>query len=337
MTSIRLSKPTQQYALIVGHGRSGTNWLLDILNASSQTFCRNEPNEVYDSPCKQLAPLWQVDENMLDMDEHWDKIAAWMGSRMGERDHRITSPKNYVHPLSQKLGVAYFPARPKIRAALRTVLPPMRAGEWEMPWWVGEQAKLNQTYTILKINQAARIAVWLLKNRPQVPVIHIVRHPGGRLNSWLNRFLALQDETYIAQRNRDRLREVLTISPEWCEHFGNIDTMPIAESEMWFWRYVTENIHRAGEGASQYQILLYENLAQDPIGVAQQIYKFCGLQWTDHVENLISQGTRKSVWGRIQGTPATVAKEWRKKLKSEEVDSVSQVLTGSPMENWWKG
>ena len=325
----------QKYALIVGHGRSGTNWLLDILDASPQTFCRNEPNEINDSPCNHLAPLWQVSRDMSDMDKHWDEIATWMGNHMGERDHRLTSPKIYVHLQAQKLGVANFPARPKIRTALRTVLPAMRAGEWEMPWWVGEQSKLNQAYAVLKINQAARVAVWLLKHRPNVPVLHIVRHPGGRFNSWKNRFLAERNEVEITQRNRDRLRDVLNIAPEWCDRFGDIDAMPIAESEMWFWRYVTENIHNAGEGLANYKLLLYENLAQDPVGTAKQVYEFCGLQWTHAVEDLVGEGTQESVWGKIQGTPMTVAREWRKKLNTSEVESVNRVLNGSLLENWW--
>lgn len=328
----------QNYALIVGHGRSGTNWLLDILDASPLTHCRNEPNEVHDSPCHQLAPLWQGDQapdQMADMQAHWDHIAAWMGSRMGERDHRLTSPKAYVHPWSQKLGVAYYPARPKIRATLRRVLPEMRAGEWRMPWWVGDQSRLEQAYAVLKINQAARIAVWLLHQRPQVPVLHIVRHPGGRLNSWLNRFLAERDEARITQRNRDRLRDVLAVSPDWEPLFGNIDAMSIAESEMWFWRYVTESIHQAGEGLPQYHLILYENLAHDPIKLAKLVYGYCDLPWTAAAETLIRQGTKESVWGKIEGTPMSVAQAWRKKLKPDEIEAVNRVLEGSIMAHWW--
>jgi hypothetical protein len=325
-----------QYMLIVGHGRSGTNWLLDILDASPDTFCRNEPNEVHQSQCQTyLKPLWHVGSEMSDMEAHWDKIAAWMSSNMGERDHRLTNPKNYVYPLSQKLGVAYFPARPKIRALLQAFFPQMRSGEWEIPWWIGNHARLKQSYAVLKINQSARIAVWLLKNRPEVPVLHIVRHPGGRLHSWLNRFLAKRNEEEIAQRNKSRLREVLSIDPKWSDCFGDIDAMSIAESEMWFWRYITENIHQAGEGSAQYNLLLYEDIAQDPIFCAQQVYEFCGLEWTNEIESLIYKGSKKSVWGKIQGTPMSIAQKWHNKLSLEEVDSVNRVLSGSLMENWW--
>lgn len=326
----------QHYALIVGHGRSGTNWLLDIFDASPFTFCRNEPNEVTKSPCQKLKSIWQVEETMEDMDRSWDSIAALMGQRMGERDHRIENPKVFVHPLSQRLGVTSLPARPRVRAALRVILPSMRAGQWPMPWWVGRQSTLQKAYALLKINQAARVASWVLANRPNVPVIHIVRHPSGRLNSWLNRFLEKKEEAQIDQRNKARLQEVLSVSPEWADRFGDIDAMSIAESETWFWRYVTESIHQAGKGLSHYKLVIYEDLALRPLAVARQVYDFCGLPFTEEVEAIILQGMGESVWGKIQGTSATVAQAWRSKLTADEIATVNKVLDGSLMETWWQ-
>jgi hypothetical protein len=325
----------QKYALIVGQGRSGTNWLLDIFDASAQTFCRNEPNAVSGSPCGQLAPLWRVEPQMQDMDQLWDDIAAQMGRRMGERDHRLKHPKQYVHPLSRQLGIASFPARPKIRAALQTIAPGLRGGEWDLPWWVGDQSKLAAALAVFKINRASRIATWLLRNRPQVPVIHIIRHPGGRLNSWVNRFLSDRDKADIDHRNKTRLREVLVLAPEWQPLFKDIENMSIAESETWFWRYVTETIHRAGEGLSQYKCVVYEDLAADPLGVAREIYDFCGLPFTPEVEKIIVGGLGKSVWGKLDGTPKSVAQAWRHKLTPDELMVLDQVLKGSLMEQWW--
>ena len=43
------------YALITGQGRSGTNWLLELFDASSKTFCRNEPDRLEGSPLGLLA------------------------------------------------------------------------------------------------------------------------------------------------------------------------------------------------------------------------------------------------------------------------------------------
>ncbi|MGB0563223.1 MAG: sulfotransferase [Spirulinaceae cyanobacterium] len=327
----------QNYALIIGHGRSGTNWLMDIFDASPLTFCRSEPNEVKDSPFGAIAPLWKVGETQPDLDEQWDDLATWMASHIGERDHHFTHPKTYIHPWAQKLGIAYLSSRPrpKTRRKLQKAVPALFPGEWPLPWWLGDAQQLQQAYAIFKINQAARVAVWLLKHRPEVPVLHIVRHPGGRLNSWLKRFLAARDTPQIAERNHQRLHEVLALSPEWTEPFGNIQEMNIAESEMWFWRYVTEQIHQVGEGRPNYKLLLYENLAFDPIATAQEMYAFCQLPWTTEVEAIVRAGTNKSVWGDLKGGPMATAQAWRKKLQPEEVAAVNKVLTGSLMAGWW--
>jgi len=42
------------YALVSGHGRSGTNWLLELLDLSPQTFRRSEPRGVETSPLRKL-------------------------------------------------------------------------------------------------------------------------------------------------------------------------------------------------------------------------------------------------------------------------------------------
>jgi hypothetical protein len=232
-----------------------------MFDTSPETFCRNEPNVIQGSPCEQLEAIWKVEPLMPDMDQQWDDIAAWMGSHMGERDHRLEYPKFYAYSLARKTGISAFTARPKIRNALKAIFPEFRQGEWEMPWWIGSQTELERSYAVFKINRSSRIAVWLIKNRPQIPVIHIVRHPGGRLNSWLNRFLSTRDAEAIDQRNKARLKQVLEIAPEWKDLIGDIDTMSIVESETWFWRYVTETIHRAGEGAKNYKLIIYEHLA----------------------------------------------------------------------------
>ena len=44
------------YALLLGQGRSGTNYLLHLLNQSPLTHCRNEPDEVEDSALRRLSP-----------------------------------------------------------------------------------------------------------------------------------------------------------------------------------------------------------------------------------------------------------------------------------------
>ena len=76
----------EDLVLIVGHGRSGTNWLLEMLDLSSRTHCRNEPNVIRDSPLTAIHAELIDPSNDAELDEHWDSAVAWAAERQGERD-----------------------------------------------------------------------------------------------------------------------------------------------------------------------------------------------------------------------------------------------------------
>ena len=330
---------SQQYALIIGNGRSGTNWLLSILDASPLTHCRNEPQDIPDSPFHNLPNAWELRDNPAAMDEKWDSFVNWTGTHMGERDHRITNPKAHVHPLAQQLGIAYWPVRPKIRRLLRLVLPELRQGEWKMPWWIGSQAKLDQAYAIIKINDLrAWIVRWLLENRPDVPIIHIVRHPGGQLNSGIRRFFSqLSSEKLASERSlyQNILKTAVQLDSQWADQFRDIETMSLMEAVAWFWRYNNEEIYKAGQNYSNYMLVVYEELAKNPLKYAEKVYDFCQIFWNQTVEDLIEAGTKTSVWGKLSNAPGKVSVAWKTELSSEHQRLTKCVLSGSLMESWW--
>ncbi|WP_353259306.1 sulfotransferase [Prochlorothrix hollandica] len=330
------------YALVVGNGRSGTNWLLSMLAASPQTHCRNEPHDIASSPFHRLPSASEIRQDPDLMADRWRQFVLWTTTHMGERDHRITAPKTYVHPLSQKLGVAYFPVRPKIRRALMLVLPALRQAEWLMPWWIGSQSRLGQATGVLKINDLrAWIVRWVLETQPQVPVLHIVRHPGGQLQSGMSRFFsgltAAQRESET-QLYRGILKTAIQVDPHWREVLGDeshLDRLDLMEAVAWFWRYNNEEIYTLGQQYPNYHLVVYEQLALAPLDYARQVYDACGLAYTPAVEAHINAGTRQSVWGKLSQSSAEVAQSWKKKLSLEYQALAQQVLEGSVMAPWW--
>lgn len=328
-----------QYALIVGNGRSGTNWLLTILNASELTHCRNEPQHIANSPIHTLPTPQKIAAADPEMAQRWDAFVEWTVTHMGERDHPIVARKQYFYTMAQRLGLSTWPARPKIRRGLGFFLPRFRQGEWEMPGWIGSQTQLKKAYSILKLNDLPAWTVrWLLQHRPTVPIVHIVRHPGGQLNSGIKRFFSQLEPSEIESETRlyrDLLKTALQIDPEWEAAIRDIDSMDLAEAVAWFWRYNNEAIYYAGRGHQNYHCLIYENLAQNPIEIAKDIYKFCDIPWTTQVEAVISQNTRSSVWGKLPADSKTVSKAWRDRLSAKNQAIAERVLENSLLEAWW--
>ncbi len=323
------------YAIITGNGRSGTNWLETILDASPLTHCRSEPYGIPTSPFNHVPQIWKTGATVNDMEGLWDDIVAWSSSRIGQGDHAFKNPKRYVYPLARMIGITKLIAHSKSRRAIGLVQPSLRKGEWPMPWWIGNQRRLEQSYPIFKINLDQRIVAWLLENRPQARILHIIRHPCGRLNSWLTRYVAGRGSDEILSVRRERLRKIGEAEPDWKVKFGNIETMSLVESEVWFWRYVNESAHAVGRNYPGYLRLVYEELVEDPLANARKAYEFCGLPWDRQVETIVSRGLDASIWGKLSDAPASIARSWRTKLLPEHIRTVENIVHDSPIMAWW--
>jgi hypothetical protein len=324
------------YAIIVGQGRSGTNWLLDLLDLSPRTHCRNEANELADSPLAQLPSPTVRNDFSEDFGQQWDRAIALSALRLGARDSIGTHPKDHLYEPARRLGGAALLNKNKARKLLSLTTPSLGTTEWFVPWWFASERSLKGAYLVLKLNQVPAWAQWLLLNRPQALVIHIVRHPGGFLNSWQKRYLALEDPEAVKKANFQRLEQIAKSDPHWAERFGNLEAMSVHESELWYWCYATETIHNEGcdprsapvENRKNYLPVVYEELVADALAKTKQIYEKCHLPWTVDIERKVTQKAFNS---------KTIATAWRNKLSSEHVKLVERILDRSLMNQWWQG
>ena len=326
---------------IVGNGRSGTNWLVDIFDSSPLTHCRVSPGFTPNSPYHNLPTPQDHINDMPLMAKRWDEFIQWTNARIGERDHQIETPKRFVYNFSWVTGLATHYSRPKVRKALQIFHPDLGKNEWKLPWWVGNQRKLEETCTVVKLDSptVSWIMRWVLENDQDSPIIHLVRHPGGFLNSGISRFFSKISEAELASEYsiyKNFLETVKSLNSQWSEMLGNVDGKDLLEIVLWYWRYTNETLYLAGKSRSNYLQVIYEDLARDPLSKSKEIYEFCGVSWDQSVENFVLQGTGQSRWGPIAGTSKTVSDAWKKKLSDEHRYLVEKVFDGSFMQSWWK-
>ena len=315
-----------RYIFIVGHGRSGTNWLLDLLNASPQTFCK-EPDDLVDSPLKPFWPYrggWR--DNLSLFEGGWDKAILDMAKSMGHHDIRIKNPKVYLHEIPRRLGIIRLLCGTRCGKLMQRIIPSLRSGEWPIPWWIGDADKLKDAITVIKTVQTPGWAKFVLQYRPEVPVVHIVRHPGGYINSWLNRYISTTNPDEVADRNRRRLFAISDADPIWKARLGDIASMGMVEAELWYWRYATELIHLNSGKSHNYHLLIYKDLAQNPVPLIKNLYESTGLPWTDEVRIAIDAACRKS---------STFIDNWKKELSAEYQELAEAVLRDSPLSKYW--
>ena len=331
------SLPT--YGLIVGDGRSGSNWLLNILNASPVTFCRNEPQDIPQSSYAALNDFEILRHDWQKFGTLWDAFVASTASRMGERDLRIDSGKEYVHPFAVKTGLSQVLARPKLRRFVRAFVPVYRSGEWPLPRWMGSRQRLEAAYVLFKING---MRAWMVRRiceiRPDVPVLHIVRHPGGQLNSGMNRFfLKLNAATQAQERQLYQavIKEVVADMPELDGIVPELQRLDLAQTVAWFWRINNEAIYRIGQTARRYKIVVYEELAAEPRQHIRDIYTFLELPFGPDVEKRALASVGKSASHDWTGSPAPVIGAWKRQLSPAHKALVADVLNECPLANYW--
>jgi hypothetical protein len=113
------------YALIAGHGRSGTNWLLHLLDRSATTHCRNEPNEIAGNAFAALpTPFVPIADGDADaFAGPWSQAVMEAAGQMGDRDRAVATRKSHLSAWAQQLGLCDALSRPRLRRVLASVVP----------------------------------------------------------------------------------------------------------------------------------------------------------------------------------------------------------------------
>ncbi|MHC4380527.1 MAG: sulfotransferase [Planctomycetota bacterium] len=317
-----------RYSLLFGQGRSGTNWFLDLFQMNAQTFCREAPYFVPESPFARLLPHRSIiKHDRDDLAADWDTVIDWTLWHMGSRDPHMGCPKQYLHAFGNAVGRRLI-GKTKVRKALGLLSPGLRKDEWACPWWLGRRTGLAQAPAVIKLLQAPGWATFVLEHRPEVPVFQIVRHPGGFLNSWSNRYLGGQDQEEVLRTNRRRLRDIAMEDAAWGELFGDPEELDIEEAELWYWRYANEASFDIANGRANYRAVPYEGLATDPVPIMQELYGIAGLAWDEGIATRIAASASGS---------AAIAARWKEKLEPRQVELVERVMAQSSMKHLWDG
>lgn len=315
------------HVLIASHGRCGSNWLLEIFDQSPATHCRTEVNSVDGSPFARL-PASTIRDEASDslLDAGWDDALRWAHERMGARDGRVTVPKTYLHGVSRALGLVALVQRHRGRRVLGSLMPALREQEWLLPWWLGDREKLREALPVIKLGLPAGWIPWVMRSRPDAHIIHLTRHPGGYLCSWMKRYLAHRDREATLLANRRRLAQVLHADPTWSDRFGDIAAMSVEEAEMWYWIYAAETTHSSPATCRRYDVLHYEDLVRDVAGEVRPIFERTGLGWNATIEARI----RATV--RVEPSQAS---RWREGIDSKQLAMVERLVGSSPLCDWW--
>jgi hypothetical protein len=264
------------YILISGKGRSGSNRLLDILDASGLTVCRSEVNEIPGSAFSDIGgELFPDDIGPEQLTALRDAISGAV-ARRSVRDRLGQTDKEYLSAAGRAVLPAF--AKPRLRPVLGTLGLLDDEHEWRLPTMFLDGNKISDARLVLKLNSAPSWAAVLAQADDRCRILHNIRHPAEYLQSWYNRFIRNGVGTSSFEAN---FQDV----PRMLAHFGRDDADRLAEPtdenlievELWRWRYVNESLQSLASRSSQYLLMTYSEIEDDLLGSARKVFAFADL------------------------------------------------------------
>lgn len=272
-----------EHIIVAGHGRSGTNLALNLLDCSAQTICRNEPNEIEGT----FAPLG---DGFFPPDDP-ERDARLLSTALDQAiflNSRRDNP-NYAHkPYVRNANLLLLYVRILNRLSRHTA---GHESERRLPSLLYVPSEIAKCLPVFKILLwPGRIAA-THAHLPGQRVIHVVRNPATFLKSWFTRYVheTAGDETRVFQDNLPSIRKILPIFGQDPDRISTFNDRNLLESELWRWRYMNETLYAALHQSERYMHVIYTDLVSEPEQHAERMMAFCGLQTDPALEARIGR------------------------------------------------
>jgi hypothetical protein len=314
-----------RYVVIAGHGRSGSNRLLDAFDRHPATFCRNEPNRPHGSPFLSLSDGF-FSEARDDFGETWKATIDAASRQISVRDRLNGSGKSFVRSPLRKMYARHVFLRARPRRAAALFIPSLRSQTSPAEPHYAEPGSLERTLPIFKILLTSGWIVDAFDADARMKVILNIRAPLPFLRSWRRRYVDVAGAETVFHDNLKTLPRILA-------HFGAEDRTPAAfteaalfESELWRWRYVNELLMQQLGGNARFATVTYEDFEHDPLEQADRLYDFAELEMTE--------ATREKIT-RMKNTLFRPHKNTGREDDGVLRDVVDVVLSDSPLTALW--
>jgi hypothetical protein len=274
--------------LIIGNGRSGTNMLLDVLDADPDTNCRNEPNVVAGGAINRLFGRTSI-TSRYDFDaERWRDACDTARRNKSVRDRPSYAWKRYIRKhLAARLCSQLFTRHRARHALLAHVTPALAGAEFPLPAALVRRERLKDAHVVLKINQPFQLCEHLDRLGAPYRIIHIARNPYDVVRSWSLRWLVHENHADVWRELYERAREYFAQRPDRAA-YGLSDQLDIHELELLHVVLGDDHLFHAMRRKPHYLYVTFEHAIAHKIDCAREVYDFLDLEWTPQTEQRIA-------------------------------------------------
>jgi hypothetical protein len=305
--------------LVLGEPRSGTSWLAKLFDSHPDVLYRHEPDIAHrPAALPKFAPR-------AEEDAYIDAARAYLDDLAAVRTLKAAGPLP-VFPKRHRSGWGRL-LRTGLIFGVRGLEIAARdkrgRSRIPIPDLVPARARRDTRIVIKSVSLLPYVRL-LARAWPQARIVVIVRHPCGQVASILRgvelgKFVAVPFTNLAKSDEADRLGLKI----------DDYENLSIVEQLAWEWAFSNERMRRDIDGLHNVRLVVYEELAADPLNVARGLFEFADLAWDKQVEHFIrdSTGTHETRFYSLKRNPLYAANRWREALSAEDQNRIAAIVS----------
>ena len=183
------------------------------------------------------------------------------------------------------------------------------------------------SFVLKSVNALARLPLYAAA-RPDMPIIHILRHPCGVAASGLRGIKS-------GKMRKSRIfKGVLALPPAQRRGLDEetVQSLSPLQARMWSWVILNEWAMEQKPPNCNWHTLRYEDLCAAPLEESKKLFAACGLSWQKQTEDFLLQGMQAGntdEYFSVIRNPSEPMNRWRKELSAQEIEEVAAITADS--------
>jgi hypothetical protein len=304
--------------MILGLGRSGTSWLMKIFDHHPMVFAIYEP----ESLTARSTPSNAAEPSPQEIAKHVEEFFACRGLRAIRRRPILRKAYRSISAHFFRTGLIYG-----LSGLARLARIDQRIAALDVP----DMADLSSAHHVVKcVSGESRFPEFMSEDLP-VRIVFILRHPCGQALSHLRGIeLGKMNPLYLPERRL--LASIIEFGKPASELVeADFDMLEILAIR---WAVYNGLAIRKAEGLRNVRVVRYEDLCADPIGEAQAIFAWAGLDWRPECEaflrDSLTQEGEGATYHAVSRNPQIAADRWKSRMTAPDIDRVKAICRHSP-------